>query len=260
MHTVSLNTVSALKKQAQALLNYYLSQFSQNKILFLVSGGSALELVSKIKKDNLGEHITIAMLDERFSTDPAVNNFAQLKQTHFYLIAQEQGCQFIDSEIRPGESITDLATRLNFGLHAWAQNNPSRIILATLGIGSDGHTAGIFPYPDNPSRFNELFEQDQAWVMGYNAQGRHESPLRVTVTLPFLRTMVDYSIVYAVGKQKHPVIEKVINPTSSLFETPARIIQSMQHATLFTDYILPTPPTTLAPAKPSKKAAKPKKH
>jgi len=155
--------------------------------------------------------------------------------TKFYATAMNQGCHFISTQVRENEPITSLATRFETGLRAWMQNHPTHIIIATLGIGPDGHTAGIFPYPDTPTRFSELFDESDRWVTSYNAQGRDPHPLRITVTIPFLK-MIDYTVAYAVGPNKTGALKHTLAPAGSLAETPARIIQSMPHVTLFTDY------------------------
>ena len=108
-------------------------------------------------------------------------------------------------------------------------------MVITQGIGEDGHTAGIMPYPENSALFKSLFDDPEKWVVGYDAEGRNEHPLRVTVTLSFLREVVDHSIVYAVGDGKKEALRQVLAETGTLWQTPARIIHEMRNVMLFTD-------------------------
>jgi len=54
-----------------------------------------------------------------------------------------------------------LAHRYESSLFEWAKKHPEGKIIATMGIGFDGHTAGIMPYPENPETFARLFEDKE---------------------------------------------------------------------------------------------------
>ena len=68
-----------------------------------------------------------------------------------------------------------------------------------------------------------------------NAEEKNKFPLRVTVTLPFLRHEVDEAVVYATGKEKKEAIERVRASVGTLAETPARILHEMRNAQTFFD-------------------------
>ena len=198
-------------------------------ILFLLSGGSAFDLLEEIDIENFGSHVTVGALDERFSTDPKINNFAQLVKTEFYRRVKEKGVQFIDTRIKEGETLLGLAERLEKVLREWKEKHPDGKVIITQGIGTDGHTAGIMPHPESP----EMFENPDKWVIGYDAREKLQPPLRVTVTFPFLRNIVDYSIVYAKSGEKKKILEKVIAKQDSLAQIPALIIHEMKNVILF---------------------------
>ena len=105
----------------------------------------------------------------------------------------------------------------------------------TQGIGPDGHTVGIMPFPENPARFGELFENETVWVAGYDARGKSQYPLRATVTIPFLRTQVNESIAYVTGSEKQNALKSTLHPASAPSVIPSVIIHKMKHISLFTD-------------------------
>jgi len=206
-----------------------LEDIASNNILLLLSGGSAFDLLEKVK--GLSSRVTIGVLDERFSTDPKINNFAQLTETDFYRRAQKKGVQFIDTRVREGEPMEELAERFEKALRDWKEKNPDGTVIITQGIGADGHTAGIMPHLKGP----KMFENPDTWVLGYDAKEKLQHPLRVTTTFPFLRNIVDYSIVYAKGEEKKEILEKVTTKQGSLAQIPALIIHEMKDVKLIID-------------------------
>lgn len=204
-------------------------------ILLLLSGGSAFRILDYVNAAMLDQRVTIGVLDERYSEDSQINNFAQLQSTAFAAVAKQRGAQFIPSSVAAGESLDDLARRFRDQLTTWSKSHPESKIFATMSMGPDGHTAGIMPHPENKALFKRLFDDDKQWVIGYDAAGKNEYRYRVTVTLPFLRTEVDAAVVFIGGDSKRAALERVVAEQGMLAETPARIYREMRHATIFTD-------------------------
>ena len=225
------NREEALQAAIVALQGYFKN--AQGKpILFLSSGGSAFQLLPGLKQEHVGRHLTITVLDERYSKNPKVSNFSQLASLPFYHYASK----VIDTRVRGEESLDELAWRFEKELRSWKQQTGGTII-ATEGVGADGHTAGIFPVLEDPDLFQELFDNKERWVVGYRAPVQEaQHPLRVTTTLVFLRSVVDAVVVYAVGPEKSNALKRVLAETGSLHETPARIMREMKEVTLCTDY------------------------
>ena len=204
-------------------------------ILFLSAGGSALALLEYVDDSILASHVTIGVSDERFSIEEEVNNFAQLAATNFYQRAQRRGVLWIDTRLKTGETQAALAERFDSALKTWRAQHSHGAVLITQGIGVDGHTAGIMPFPEHPARFAELFENPQRWAVDYDASAQKNAyPLRVTATLVFLRGQVAQSIAYAVGEEKRNALRAVVAKEGALAHTPARVLREMQHAVLFT--------------------------
>lgn len=225
---------TAARKAAQAL-SEALQRHERDAILLLLSGGSWLKVLDQVESESLGENVTIGLTDERFSQDPVVNNFAQLESTEFYRLAKEKGVHYINTKVRDKETFEELAERFEKALRKWKEENPEGRVIMTQGIGPDGHTCGIMPYPEDKELFSQLFENPEKWVVGYDAAEKNEYPLRVTITLPFLRDMVNHSVVYAVGESKKDALERVLAEDGQIVITPARIIHEMRDVVLCTD-------------------------
>jgi 6-phosphogluconolactonase/glucosamine-6-phosphate isomerase/deaminase len=205
-------------------------------VLLLLSGGSSLDILSSIDGDNLGSNVTVTVLDERYSSNPEENNFSQIATTGFYDLAKSKGVNFIETTVK-GLSQEQLAEEFNKQITEWLKNNPGGKIIATIGIGPDGHTAGMMPHPENPEKFGALFDDgdENKLVTPYDATGRNKYPARITTNMNFMRK-IDTAIVYAVGEEKKNAITRVQASKGTLPETPARILREIKGKVyLFTD-------------------------
>jgi 6-phosphogluconolactonase/glucosamine-6-phosphate isomerase/deaminase len=235
----ALSDESSAKKATVIAIEQTLRDAGGKPIMFLVSGGTAFDVLNELSEELFDSNVTVSVVDERFTTDPEVNNFLQLQKTDFYHTATSRGVSCIDTIPQAGETIEALAKRFDDGLKTWRTSHPDGIILVFMGIGRDGHTAGIMAYPDDIRTFQFMFEDADVWVTSYNAGNRNPYPLRVTTTLPFLRS-VDTAIVYVVGEAKKNAVLAVCAPEGSLHKTPGRIIHEMKHCLLYTDQSVAT--------------------
>lgn len=218
------------EKEAGEALTTSLQSLQDTPVLLLVSGGSAFKLLASVDVRLLSERCTLGVLDERYSHDPVVNNFSQLTKTSFYTEALAQGVHFIDTRVQEHETILELRERFDACLHTWFENNPTGIILTTMGIGNDGHTAGIFPMSNK-----ECFE-GSAWTCAYEVLPEtNQYTERVTVTHTFLRRMVTHAFVYVEGNEKKGVLQKVLDEQGNLEVTPARILRELSLVSVYTD-------------------------
>lgn len=206
----------------------------EQPILLLLSGGSAFEPL-KYTESHSADLLTVTVLDERFSADPEINNFLQLRRSAFTANAHTRGCQFIETVPREGETLPQFASRFEDSLRSWRNKNAGGSIIATVGIGEDGHTAGVLPMQHDAVRFASLFVETQRWIVGYEAISPSVHRLRVTVTLSFMIVHIDHAVVFAVGASKCPIIEKVLKGGAALHECPALVLHSLRDAILITD-------------------------
>jgi 6-phosphogluconolactonase/glucosamine-6-phosphate isomerase/deaminase len=226
-------TAAASNKLNEVLKN---AVESQTPVLLLLSGGSSLALLDKVSEESIGPNVTITVLDERYSQNSKENNFAQIAASPFYSRAVNTGAKFIDTHVN-GRMQENLAQDFNDGLIEWLKNNPDGTVTATVGIGPDGHTSGMMPYPEDPEEFKRLFDDgdDQHLVTSYDATGKNPYAARVTTNMNLLRK-IDTAIIYVVGENKRAALESLSAAQGSLAATPARILNEIKGtAFLFTD-------------------------
>ena len=216
------------KALCEALLEH-----KDRPVLLMLSGGSAFTILSFVSPEALGPHVTVTMLDERYSTDSKVNNFAQLEQTGFYKTCVEKDTHIISTKVLEGESIEGLRDRFDGTLHEWKEQNKDGVTIVTMGIGSDGHTAGIFP-----GEYGVDFNGSN-WVVGYSVPKEvNEYTDRVTVTNTFLIECIQKAIVLVTGKEKAKIIN-ALNMRAQHIDgghgKPASVLLNMKEVALYTD-------------------------
>jgi 6-phosphogluconolactonase/glucosamine-6-phosphate isomerase/deaminase len=210
----------------------------RQKILLLLSGGSALAMLDFLPEKALGAHLTVTTLDERFSFNHQELNFFQLKNTAFYRRLVGASANIFDCLPNGGDSLLSLANRFEQSLRRWRDDYRDGAVIATFGIGEDGHLAGIMPFPEDSVRFQELFEDERKWVIGYDAGEKNSLPRRVTVTFSFLRKNLTAGVCFVAGRKKRTAIKRVLASTGSLAETPARILREFKDLKLVTDVLV----------------------
>ena len=209
---------------------------ANSPVLLLVSAGSALKVLDYTDPIFDGREkvdITVSVLDERFSDDPSINNFELLRRTGFYNRTSKAGVKFTSVDVIGGGNLESFARRIENNLKTWVEENPAGKIFVTLGMGADGHTAGIMPFPEDEELFKELFESD-AWVVGYDGGKKSKYRLRATVTNTFLKNKVDGAVGYVVGEEKKEKFEQT-QTQGSVAEIPARVWQRVKNLKVFTD-------------------------
>ncbi len=216
--------------EAAKALTETLRANADKPILLLVSGGSAFGLFEGVDPSVLGPHLTLTVLDERYSTDPTINNFAQLEATSFYTKSLERSVHLIDTKVLAGESLFGFSERFESSLRAWKAQHTNGVVVATMGIGVDGHTAGIFP-----GEWGVDFS-GEAWVVGYSVPLIiNPYPDRVTVTYTFLRSQLNAVIVYATGNDKVHLIQELRTMNTFSPAAPFSIFKELPELTIFTN-------------------------
>lgn len=215
-------------------LSQSLISFKKNKqkTLLLVSGGSAFNVLDFIADDALGDYLTIGALDERYDMSNLNNNFVQLTKTKFYRRAKKAKCDFVDTSVKKNQTQKQLAIHFEKLLHDWKINNKGGIILATIGMGSDGHISGIMPYPENDRLFQKLF-CGKNFIVSYDADDKNPYSLRVTTTITFLK-LIDSAYGFICGKDKAASFKKITSP-GKISELPCRMLKRFKGLIIYTD-------------------------
>jgi 6-phosphogluconolactonase/glucosamine-6-phosphate isomerase/deaminase len=222
-----------LKNKAGTALDNIIKERSNKPLLMLLSGGSSLELIDSVQDNSLASGVTFGMLDDRYDTDPSINSFLKLTKTNFYLRALRKGAVFLDSSVYESETLETYALRYEQQVKKWMKQNPTGIIRATVGIGPDGHTSGILPHPEDPKKFEMLFNGEKL-IVGYDVGIKNPHRFRMTSTFTLMRKF-DKVLTYMSGENKRDALRNVMAEEGDCATTPGRIIHELKNVKLFTD-------------------------
>lgn len=201
-------------------------------VLFLSGGSTPKDLYAKIAKDQKLTPGAVAMVDERYGKRFHENsNELMIKNTGLILYLEKKNIRFYPIlEDQTGEKTTEnYDETVRFLLSFFPKS------VAIIGIGADGHTAGIAP--DRIDFKNPLFDKDRKdlLVSQFNdAEGEFKE--RITMTFLAL-SMIDKLIVLAFGDKKKRALE-LMNKGGSIEEVPARFLvrsDIVQKTLLITD-------------------------
>lgn len=188
-------------------------------VLWIVAGGSAIPIVSEVSRLLKGEklhNLSVTLTDERYGpVDHPDSNWLQMKKEGFLLA----GAQLLP--VLNGESIEKNTAEFN-KLLTKRLRTEGIYTLGLFGMGSDGHTAGILP--DSPVVKSTALA---SWYDG----GQF---MRITMT-PRAISMLDEAILYAVGRDKWGMIER-LKSRGGINIQPAHILKAVPKFTIFSDY------------------------
>jgi 6-phosphogluconolactonase/glucosamine-6-phosphate isomerase/deaminase len=191
-------------------------------VLLLLSGGSNLQVAAKVDKKLFTDTVTVMVLDERFSAEDDLNNSLQVKAA---------GLPVVETVPLAGESLAEFAARFEKIITDWQTEFPDGVIVATLGMGGDGHIAGISPFPEDEDKFDSLFVDTNQLVVGY--EGNLSPVERVTVTVNFLK-LIDVAIGYVVGDSKKSVLAAALNSEQKYHHLPFTVVNEMKSVQVMT--------------------------
>lgn len=208
---------------SNALAGELVNALAENKkVLWLVSGGSNIlatkEIMDRIAPE-LTAQLTIAPIDERYGpVGHADSNWQQLLSGGFDPKAART--------LPVLEPDLDLeATRLHFTQIITPALQNSDFVIALLGIGPDGHTAGILP--NSPA-----CRETDAYVSAYES-----SPYtRITLTFPALQR-IHKAYVFAFGEAKLPTLQQLQSEDVDLATQPAQILKALPDVYIYNDQI-----------------------
>lgn len=193
------------------------------KVLWLLSGGSnipvSVEAMDKISSE-LSKNLTVSLADERYGkqADYADSNWTKLMAAGFN--AKEATLKpVLAANLSFDETVERYENIISDGLAN------CDLVLAQLGIGEDGHIAGILPASPAASETKSL-------VCGYQSQPY----LRLTLTFKALKK-VDVAYTYAFGSNKHETLNTLHQQKLPLERQPAQILKQIPAAFLYSDQI-----------------------
>lgn len=207
----------------------------QDGLLLLSGGHTILELLSPLRKalgSRTGPPIAIGQVDERLvPSDDDLSNWLHISnglKTLDYLQIPMITChtpterQLLADYERPDTAAQEARTALANGYakryeFLLAEYQPWSVV--HLGLGSDGHTASLFP--------NSSALANRSALVTFNRDPSNSNPIeRITLTIPALNRF-GFRIVVATGPEKAAVVERAIHgeglpihlldPTNTLF-------------------------------------------
>lgn len=191
----------------------------QENVLWLMSGGSNVRLqvdaMRRLRRraGNSLERLTILPVDERYGrSGHADSNYQAMKQAGF-----DPGVAAWPNVLKKN---TDFDTTIFMYNELVANALQSDVIIATLGIGTDGHTAGILP--------NSSAVHATDLVFGYAANYQ-----RMTLTISALGR-VTKAFVVAFGDSKRRIVERLRLASDSVDEMPAMALYDLADCTVIT--------------------------
>lgn len=196
---------------AEELLSFFVTSAT---MLYLSGGSTPKELYTNLAQKEQLRPGAVGLIDERFGEVlHAESNETMIAHTGLLRYFSIIGIPFY--KVLKAESITDTAAAYDELVRSLITVYPQSIGL--LGIGTDGHTAGIAP---NRSDFiNPLFANTYD-MYGWFADTTGPFGNRVTMTFLGLQ-MLDVLIILALGKEKQEAINQMFT-TGSESEIPAR--------------------------------------
>ena len=195
---------------------------AKKRVLWVVSGGSNIDVAGAVMAavdEELQSKLTIMLSDERYGpVGHADSNFKQLSDKGF----EPRGATWLPV-LHEGLSLIETAAA--YGTVVREAFGAADIIIAQLGIGSDGHIAGILPNSPAVSVSDTL-------VTGYLSDPYQ----RVTMTFRALQAIdVDYTLAY--GGDKQPALEQLQQSNLSLSQQPSMILKQLPEAHVYNDSI-----------------------
>lgn len=202
------------------------------QVLLFVSGGSSLTVLPYTENEDYS-HVTISVLDERFGKTNENNNFSQLKLLPWSDYFLKKGGKFISTKILKGDTQKKLAERFEKEIENWMNINKKGKMIALFGMGSDGHTAGIFPFPEDSEMFNKIFDSKNI-IASYDAAEKNIFPNRITTTNAIFKK-IEIGFAFICGEEKRKALNDFKENNKKSNELPIMFLKSIKKIKIVTD-------------------------
>ncbi len=195
---------------------------NDKRVLWLTCGGSNIQASVQIMDNissELSRNLSVMLADERYGRPGhAQSNWTQLMQAGF-----DAKQATLLPVLQAGLNLAQTSSYYN-KLAAKAIGD-HEVIIAQLGIGQDGHIAGI--KPDSLAANNT-----EALVVGYQ-----DPPLvRLTLTFAGLRC-INAAYAFAFGDAKRKALSLLQSHSLELTKQPAQILKQLPEAYVYNDQV-----------------------
>lgn len=195
---------------------------SDKQVLWLLSGGSNIQAAVRIMEaipDDISQKLSLALIDERYGpvghTD---SNWQQLEAA---------GLDAKQAEIIPclQPEMSHAATAETYQTRLSAAFEDADIVIGLLGMGADGHIAGILPRSVATKPCQDL-------VMFYDGPDYK----RITLTFTALEKITAL-YVFAFGASKRAALRRLQAGEASYDEQPAQFLKQHPESYLYNDEV-----------------------
>jgi 6-phosphogluconolactonase/glucosamine-6-phosphate isomerase/deaminase len=184
-------------------------------------------------KDVSFNNVTAVILDERFDQTNENNNFSQIENLSWSSYFLENGGTFISTKVLDTDTQKSLAERFEMQIEKWITKNPNGRVIALFGMGNDGHTAGIFPYPENKVFFDEMFDGERI-IASYDADTKNKFSKRITTTNALFKR-IDLGFAYIFGNDKKAALDDFRSGIKEVSELPVMFLKNIKKIKIVTD-------------------------
>lgn len=211
-----------MEEGAAPLLDRLIEELEASKnVLWLVPGGSNIPLSASVMRDipdDLTKNLTVYLTDERYvEVGHPDSNSKQLEDAGF-----EHKQARVTYVLARGLSLEETAEQ--YALSIGAAFEAANIVIAQMGIGTDGHICGILPG-------SKAVDSDKL-VVGYVT----DTFTRITLTPKALEQYVDAAYAYAFGESKKEALANLLTG-KPLAEQPAQVLKKLPEAYVYNDQI-----------------------
>lgn len=211
---------------------------TQKKVLLLLSGGSLIHQLSEIlgplmNDTDIISRLEIGLVDERYNVPEADRNSYNILQSNLI----DQGKLEYHQVLEPSVDIIITGERYSTFLRDKFDDD-NYLVVAILGIGQDGHIAGILPH--SKEKAGLFYRED---YVGYRVEqvSDTDKPFRERVTLTFSGiSKLDKIFVRATGGSKLPVLKELVNngkkvDREQIAKLPSILLTTLRDVTIYTD-------------------------
>ena len=217
-----MQLIQATIQESENVLREYLQTALDQgqKVLWLISGGSNIVIAADILRQLHGtQNLTLAQVDERYGpVGHPDSNWQQLLDSG----APLDGVKLVPILDNPLGSMHQTAA--DYGAKLQKLLKTADISIAQLGMGKDGHIAGILPGTESV--------QAAGLVTSYQT----EQFDRVTLTFNGLDQVQELWL-FAYGQGKKPQLETLQNQELSLSDQPAQYLKRHPRVVVYNDSI-----------------------
>ena len=203
INLISVSKIGIWEEGTKLLVRRMMLAFrSEKKLLLLLSGGSAVNLYQRLaeyikRSQFVSENLAVGQVDERFRPENSDDiNAVQIEKTGLIEVLKRKGIKFY--KILQKGSLERAADEYNRIMEELFRSYKFK--MAILGIGRDGHTAGLLP------GYRKEWDKN-TFVTGYKNKG--EFPERITIT-PKAFGRLDYGLTIVAGEEKREVMEGIL--------------------------------------------------